>query len=125
MHVPRPSQETAELFRSLIPEAPGVTVKPMFANVAAFVNGNMFAGTFGDVLGVRLPDDAAREELLAVEGAGPYGPPERPMGGYVAFPEAWRGEPDRLREWIGRALELVAAMPPKQAKPRKPRTPRT
>jgi TfoX/Sxy family transcriptional regulator of competence genes len=119
MHVPRPSQETAELFRSLVPDAPGVTVKPMFANVAAFVNGNMFAGTFGDVLGVRLPDAGAREELLAVEGAGPYGPAERPMGGYVAFPEAWRDEPDRIREWIGRALELVAAMPPKAPRARK------
>lgn len=123
MHVPRPSQETAELFRSLVPEAQGVAVKPMFANVAAFVNGNMFAGTFGDVLGVRLPDDREREELLAVEGAGPYGPAERPMGGYVAFPEAWRDEPDRMRAWIERALVLVAELPPKQPKPRGSRRP--
>jgi TfoX/Sxy family transcriptional regulator of competence genes len=119
MHVSRPSSETAELFRSLVPAAPGVTVRPMFGNVAAFVNGTMFAGTFGDVLGVRLPDEAVRDELLAVDGAGPYGPAERPMGGYVAFPEAWRDDPDRLREWIGRALQLVAALPPKSPKSRK------
>ena len=74
MHVPRPSKETEDLFRTLVPEAPGVTVRPMFANLAAFVNGNMFAGLFGDAIGVRLPEEAVRARLLAVEGAGPYGP---------------------------------------------------
>ena len=49
------------------------------------------------------------------------GPAERPMGGYVALPDAWRDEPDRLSEWIGVALEEVAAMPPKVKKPRAPR----
>ena len=113
MHVPRPSLETQDLFRTLIPEASGVQVKPMFANLAAFVNGNMFAGLFGDQVGVRLPDVAVRDELLAIDGSGPYGPPERPMGGYVAMPEEWKSEPDRLREWIGVALDQVRAMPPK------------
>ncbi|SEI12181.1 MULTISPECIES: TfoX/Sxy family protein [unclassified Leifsonia] len=118
MHIPRPSQETQELFRTLVPDAPGVQVKPMFANLGAFVNGNMFAGLFGDSIGVRLPDEAVRAELLAVEGAGPYGPAERPMGGYVSLPEEWKDDPDRLREWIGVALEQVGRMPPKEKKPR-------
>ncbi len=121
MQIPRPSQETMELFRSVVPEAPGVEVKPMFANLGAFVNGNMFAGLFGESVGVRLPDEAVREQLLAIDGTGPYGPAERPMGGYVALPDAWRDEPDRLSEWIGVALEEVAAMPPKVKKPRSPR----
>ena len=118
MHIPRPSQETQELFRTLVPDAPGVQVKPMFANLGAFVNGNMFAGLFGDTIGVRLPDESVRAELLAVEGAGPYGPAERPMGGYVSLPEDWKDDPDRLREWIGVALEQVGRMPPKEKKPR-------
>ena len=118
MHIPRPSQETEELFRTLVPDAPGVQVKPMFANLGAFVNGNMFAGLFGDSIGVRLPDESVRAELLAVEGAGPYGPAERPMGGYVSLPEEWKDDPDRLREWIGVALEQVGRMPPKEKKPR-------
>jgi TfoX/Sxy family transcriptional regulator of competence genes len=113
MHVPRPSKETEELFRSVVPEAPDVRIRPMFANLAAFVNGNMFAGLFGDQVGVRLPDVAVRDELLAIDGSGPYGPPERPMGGYVAMPEEWKSEPDRLREWVGVALDQVRAMPPK------------
>ena len=119
MQVPRPSQETQELFRTLIPDAPGVTVRPMFANLAAFVNGNMFAGLFGEQVGVRIPDDAERERLLAVPGTGPYGPAERPMGGYVALPDAWRDNPDRLREWVAIALDQVGRMPPKAPKPRK------
>ena len=118
MHIPRPSQETQELFRTLVPDAPGVQVKPMFANLGAFVNGNMFAGLFGDSIGVRLPDESVRAELLAVEGAGPYGPAERPMGGYVSLPEEWKDDPDRLREWVGVALEQVGRMPPKEKKPR-------
>lgn len=118
MHIPRPSQETEELFRTLVPDAPGVQVKPMFANLGAFVNGNMFAGLFGDSIGVRLPDESVRAELLAVEGAGHYGPAERPMGGYVSLPEEWKDDPDRLREWVGVALEQVGRMPPKEKKPR-------
>lgn len=118
MHVPRPSKETEELFRSVVPEAPGVHVKPMFANLAAFVNGNMFAGLFGDAVGVRLPDEEKRAELLSVEGAGPYGPPERPMGGYVSLPAAWKDDPDRLREWIAVALDQVSRLPPKQPRRR-------
>src|SRR6478735_2244147 len=117
MHVPRPSKETEELFRSVVPDAPAVQVRPMFANLGAFVDGNMFAGLFGDSIGVRLPDEEVRAGLLAVDGAGPYGPPERPMGGYVALPDAWRDDPDRLREWIGIALEQVGRMPPKERKP--------
>lgn len=121
MHIPRPSQETQELFRSVVPDAPGVEVKPMFANLAAFVNGNMFAGLFGDSIGVKLTDETSRVELLAVDGTGPYGPEERPMGGYVALPEAWKSEPERLSEWIGVALEQVGRLPAKAPKARKPR----
>ena len=126
MQIPRPSPETEQLFRSVVPDAPDVVVRPMFANVAAFVNGNMFAGLFGDQVGVRLPDAAMRDELLAVDGSGPYGPAERPMGGYVALPEAWKSDPDLLRNWIGVALEQVRLMPPKTPKtPKAPKKPRT
>jgi len=45
--------------------------------------------------------------------------------GYVSLPAAWHDEPDRLREWIGVALEQVGRMPPKEKKPRKPAKPRT
>jgi hypothetical protein len=89
MQIPKPSDADKAYFRSLVPEGPGVEVKPMFGNLGAFVNGNMFMGLFGSQVGVRLsPDDAAC--LLDIEGAGPFGPAERPVGGDVTVPAAMR-----------------------------------
>jgi hypothetical protein len=89
----------------------------MFGNLGAFVGGNMFMGLFGAQVGFRLStNDAA--ELLAFEGAGPFGPAERPMGGYVSLPTSMRHDPSACSLWIGRALAHVGAMPPKAAKPR-------
>ena len=111
MQVPKPTDADKERFRSLVPDDPRVTVKPMFGNLGAFVNGNMFMGLFGSDVGVRLPPDAAAE-LLAVEGAGPFGPAERPMGGYVTLPAAHLAG-DEWRPWVSRALDHMAAMKPK------------
>ena len=118
MQVPKPSDEAKALFTSVVPDDPRVVVKPMFGNLGAFVNGNMFAGLFGDRIGVKLVDEVTRAELAATDGAGPFGPEERPMGGYVAAPAAWADEPERLAEWAARAFEEVAALPPKAPKSR-------
>ncbi|MGW4928944.1 TfoX/Sxy family protein [Agromyces sp. NPDC004153] len=123
MQVPKASDAAKARFTSVVPDDPRVVVKPMFGNLGAFVNGNMFAGLFGDRIGVRVLDESARAELAAVDGAGPFGPDERPMGGYVAVPAAWDDEPDRIAEQVARAFEEVAALPPKAPKTRKP--PRT
>jgi len=118
MEMPKPTEADRELFRSLVPGDPRVEVKPMFGNLAGFVNGNMFMGLFGADLGVKLgePD---REALLAEDGAGPFGPAERPMGGYVTLPAAWRSAPAKAEPWIDKAFDHVAALPPKQKKPPK------
>ena len=116
MQMAKASDEAKALFRSVVPDAPGVEVKPMFGNLGAFVNGNMFAGLFGDQIGVKVLDDDARAELAAIDGVGPFGPDERPMGGYLSLPAVWAAEPARLSEWVGRALEGVAALPPKPPK---------
>ena len=123
MQVPKASDAAKARFTSVVPDDARVVVKPMFGNLGAFVNGNMFAGLFGDRIGVRVLDESARAELAAIDGAGPFGPEERPMGGYVAVPVAWDGEPDRIAEQVARAFAEVAAMPPKPPKARKP--PRT
>jgi TfoX/Sxy family transcriptional regulator of competence genes len=119
MQVPKPSDAAKALFTSVVPDDPRVQVKPMFGNLGAFVHGNMFAGLFGERIGVRVLDDTARAELAATPGAGPFGPEERPMGGYVSAPAAWSSEPDRLREWLLRAFEEIAALPPKVPKLRR------
>ena len=119
MQIPKPTDEVKEFFRSVVPEVPGVEVKPMFGNLGAFVNGNMFAGLFGSAIGVRLIDEATIAELQAIEGSGPFGPIERPMGGYTALPPQWQTNPHRVSEWIHTALDQVSELPAKQAKPRK------
>jgi hypothetical protein len=111
MEIPKPSESDKERFRSLVPDDPRVTVKPMFGNLGAFVNGNMFMGLFGSDVGVRLaPPDAT--ELMAIDGAGPFGPAERPMGGYVTLPASSLTD-GSCQAWIERALERAGAMKPK------------
>jgi len=115
MKMPKPTDEDRSRFGALVPVDPRVEVKPMFGNLGAFVNGNMFAGLFGADIGVRLAD-ADRERLLA-QGGGPFGPEERPMGGYVTLPVAVRDDPGTGATWMRKALDHVGAMPPKQRKP--------
>ena len=119
MQVPKPSDAAKALFISVVPDDPRVVVKPMFGNLGAFVNGNMFAGLFGDRIGVRVVDEARRAELAATDGAGPFGPEERPMGGYVSAPSEWADEPERITAWVDLAFAEAAALPPKSSKPRK------
>ena len=111
MQIPKPSEADRARFHSLVPDDPRVDVKPMFGNLGAFVNGNMFLGLFGSQIGVKLgePD---RDRLLA-EGGGPFGPLERPMGGYVALPG---GALDERAVWVAKALDHVGALPPKVKK---------
>jgi TfoX/Sxy family transcriptional regulator of competence genes len=115
VEMPKPTDADKEFFRSLVPDDPRVEVKPMFGNLGAFVNGNMFMGLFGADVGVKLAD-ADREALLGEEGAGPFGPEERPMGGYVALPTSWRTGPANAERWITKALDHVGSMPPKAKK---------
>ena len=120
MEIPKPSEADKEFFRSVLPDDPEVEVKPMFGNLGAFVHGNMFAGLFGPAVGVRL-GDTARRELEAVDGSGPFGPAERPMGGYISLPASWRTAPDLAAGWVEKALSHVSSLPPKakKAKPAK------
>jgi TfoX/Sxy family transcriptional regulator of competence genes len=117
MQIPKPTAADIDRFRSIVPDDPRVEVKPMFGNLGAFVQGNMFMGLFGADIGVKLgPADA--EALRTVEGAGPFGPAERPMGGYVTLPPALIGTPDG-DHWVATALAQVAALPAKAPKPGK------
>jgi hypothetical protein len=95
MKIPKPTEADRERFAGLVPDAPHVEIKPMFGNLGAFVNGNMFMGLFGSE--------------------------ERPMAGYVALPAEWPA--GTASDWIGKSLAYVAGLPPKKpkaaAKPRR------
>jgi TfoX/Sxy family transcriptional regulator of competence genes len=115
MQVPRPTDADKERFRALVPSEANVQVKPMFGNLGAFVNGNMFMGLFGSDIGLKL--SPADQQTVRAAGGGDYGPAERPMGGFVSLPAS--AQPAQLNEWIAAALGYVARMPPKQPKARK------
>jgi TfoX/Sxy family transcriptional regulator of competence genes len=109
VQVPKPSEADKEWFRSVVPDDSRVEVKPMFGNLGAFVKGNMFAGLFGSEIGVKLASEDLAE--LAAAGGGPFGPGERPMAGYLTVPPG-----QSAAEWVSRALDYVAALPPKKAR---------
>jgi TfoX/Sxy family transcriptional regulator of competence genes len=115
MQVPRPTEADKERFRNLVPNDRNIEIKPMFGNLGAFVNGNMFMGLFGPDIGVKL--NQSDENRVREAGGGSFGPAERPMGGYVSLPDS--ATPEQLGDWINSALAYVASLPPKQPKARK------
>jgi len=116
MKMPKPSEQAKAAFTKLVPGGPAITLKPMFGNLAAFVNGNMFAGLFGEDLFVRLPDSEAQPIMRS--GGRPFEPMAgHAMSGYVMVPADWQKKPDAVRAHITRALTLTRAMPPKARKP--------
>ena len=116
--MPKPSEEAKAAFSRVVPDDPSITLKPMFGNLAAFVNGNMFSGLFGEDLFVRLPDEEAAQ--VKRQGGRPFEPmPGHAMSGYVMVSATWQKNSDSARVWVVRALALTRAMPAKTKKPAK------
>jgi TfoX/Sxy family transcriptional regulator of competence genes len=117
MKLSRSDEASNNFFRSLLPNGnPRIKVRPMFGNLAGFVNGNMFAGLYGNDLFVRLPE-GDQEELLKNQGASVFEPMKgRRMKGYIVVPKAWWTEPETIHEWISLSLAYAAMLPPKTKK---------
>ena len=116
--LPKPTQETKDYFASIVPDHPAVSIRPMFGQLSAFVNGNMFMGIFGEDILVRLPEEDRNEVIGA--GGRVFEPMQgRPMREYVVLPDAWRNDPKQVGEWAARSLDHADALPPKQPKARK------
>lgn len=127
MKLPRPSEEAKAAFATLVPDGPTVTLKPMFGQLSAFVNGNMFCGLFGEDLVVRLPEPEIAK--VKQQGGRDFEPMAgHKMGGYVMLPPGWRDRSAATSTLIKRALAVTGAMPaktpgksaPKKAPARKP-----
>jgi len=113
--MPRPSEEAKAAFARIVPDGPGITLRPMFGQQSAFVNGNMSCGIFGEDFFVRLP----QPEIDAVkkQGGRDFEPVAgHKMGGYVIVPGNWRAKPPAAL--IARALEVTRKMPAKKPKTR-------
>ena len=102
-------------FTDVMAGLPGAAVRKMFGYPAAFANGHMFTGLFGEQWMIRLPE-AARADLATLGGA-PFEPmPGRPMREYLSLPPALIADPEALAPWLERALAGVLAMPPKEGR---------
>jgi TfoX/Sxy family transcriptional regulator of competence genes len=113
MKMPKPTEEAKAAFAQLVPDEPTVQLKPMFGQLSAFVNGNMFCGIFGEELMVRLPDDEIAK--VKKQGGRDFEPMAgHKMSGYVMVPGDWRAKPPHAL--IKRALEETRKMPAKTAK---------
>jgi TfoX/Sxy family transcriptional regulator of competence genes len=84
----------------------------MFGYASAFVNGNMFAGTFQDSIVVRLAE-TDRAALLKVKGAAPFEPMGHPMKEYVVIPAGIVAKPKGLGAWIERGHRYALTLPAK------------
>ena len=86
MKIPHPDKKSIDLFKSLVPDDPHITIRPMFGNLSAFVNGNVFFGLYGNDLFLRLSSQD-QQELLKQKGAAFLEPMKgRPMKDYVITP---------------------------------------
>ncbi|MFM2129552.1 MAG: hypothetical protein RL477_1098 [Pseudomonadota bacterium] len=113
---PKADPAALAFFRDLVPAEPGVTIKPMFGHQAAFADGTMFLGIFGDRVLVRLAV-ADRVLLMAEEGAAPFDPMGgRPMKEYVLLPADWIDQPSLAEPWVRRGLAYARTLPKKPPK---------
>src|SRR5262249_16882393 len=83
-----------------------------------FVNGNMFAGLFGDRLFVRLSD--TDRTTLMQEGGSDFEPmPGRAMKGYTVLPDGWIADTEGSARWVEAPFSFTVALPVKEKKPKK------
>ena len=118
MTMPKPTEQAKVAFQKLVPTDPNVTTRPMFGNLAGFVNGNMFCGLFGEDLFVRVSEDD--QAKVRKQGGRPFEVmPGRAMTGYVMVPAGWQKKPDVTRAWIVTALSWSRALPAKDKSAKK------
>jgi TfoX/Sxy family transcriptional regulator of competence genes len=110
--MPKPSDAAKAAFTKLVPDEPAVTMRPMFGNLSAFVNGNMFTGLFGEDLFVRLPDEQSAP--IRKKGGRDFAPVAGyVMKGYVTVPSTWRNQSAATKAWIAASLAYARGLPPK------------
>jgi TfoX/Sxy family transcriptional regulator of competence genes len=118
MSMPKGDSATIQRFRELVPKSPGIEVRKMFGHEAAFVHGNLFFGTFGTQIFVRL-GEKERSEALSIPGAAPFAPMAgRPMAEYVVLPASLWGTRREAEAWVERSKRFALTLPAKTKKAR-------
>ena len=110
----KPNAATVAWYEQSVPADPRAVKGQMFGHPCAFVNGNMFFGTFAQTLIVRLGEARAAE--VASGQLGLFEPmPGKPWKEYVQVPEGALADAE-LAILAREALDHTAALPPKAKK---------
>jgi TfoX/Sxy family transcriptional regulator of competence genes len=112
-------QVLAERIRALVAGRAGMSEKRMFGGVCFMLNGNMACGTADERLMLRVGAER-HEATLALPHVVPMDFTGRPLRGYVFVQPAGFRSDVALRKWVELALQFVASLPAKSAKPAKP-----
>lgn len=108
------SPETVERFGAVLPKSPAVERRTMFGYPCAFVNGNMFAGLFGDDFFVRLPE-AERAAFLARKDGLSFEPtPGRVMKDYALIGPETAADEEALKALFRLSLAQAKTLPEKR-----------
>ncbi|MCA1646272.1 MAG: TfoX/Sxy family protein [Chloroflexi bacterium] len=118
MKMQKSPPELEKAFEDAFPNDLRAERRKMFGFPSGVVNGHMFGGLFERDVVLRLAA-ADLQTMINDYGAARFEPMGRPMTGYVIVPPPIVAEPPRLREWVQRAFECAAALPPKEKKPPK------
>jgi TfoX/Sxy family transcriptional regulator of competence genes len=91
--------------------------RKMFGADVWFVNGNMFAGVFGDGIILRLSDDDGLSIKKEIPGAGVFSPNDTMvMHEYTFIPSSALDNLNNIDDWIERSYGLAASLPVKASK---------
>lgn len=103
-----------EHLRELLDEAseglPGVAARRMFGCHAVFADSNIFGLVWKTGrLGLKVPDAARYEELMAMPGAGQWCAGSKAMSHWVLVPEEFHDDPEELGRWVKLAHRLAGS----------------
>ncbi len=106
---------TQDLVQRAVDRLDGVERRKVLASEAWFTRGSLFAlvSRPGRIV-VRLPDEGAQDELLALEGAAMWRIGKKaPMRAWLELPESMHGDRKALAAWLKRAWSLAPTAKPK------------
>ena len=113
MKLPKSTAGARSKLEELAPTGPDITTRPVFGQPTVFVRGNMFLGTFGDLVFVRL-SEKERQQALEEHGMKTFEPMAgRPMTEYVVLPPPVLADRAAARAWVAKSLAYARTLPPK------------
>lgn len=96
--------------------------RKMFGYPCCFIGGNMFTGTFGVNIFIRLGEKDRKRALEAHGDMKAFEPvPGRKMGEYLVVPEEVRLDAAAFDDLLKRSVEYARSLPPKPKKRKGPR----